>query len=240
MNSTIDAIQAIGWLASFTTAILGIPMVVNTYKNREIKSASIISWWIYFIGVFLYLIVGWQSNTDQIVITELFNGIITFLFVILFSFYLRSRKISKEFKFANIVFSIAMITAIIAIVILYFAGVKITKPDAEANNAEANNAGAEVLSIFAASFINFAFLPQTIITIKQKKLIHMPFFFVHDLTLLNILWLVFLGANINLPGFKALLALQVLGLLISLVQGVFYYIQVFDKKLNPSRKIVWI
>lgn len=227
MNSTI---QAIGWLASFTTAILGIPMVVNTYKNREIKSASIISWWIYFIGVFLYLIVGWQSKTDQIVITELFNGIITFLFVILFSFYLRSRTISKEFKFANIVFSIAMITAIIAIVILHFAGVKITIPDA----------GAEVLSILAASFINFAFLPQTIIVIKQKKLIHMPFFFVHDLTLLNILWLVFLGANINLPGFKALLALQVLGLLISLVQGVFYYIQVFDKKLNPSRKIVWI
>lgn len=230
MNSTIDAIQAIGWLASFTTAILGIPMVVNTYKNREIKSASIISWWIYFIGVFLYLIVGWQSNTNQIVITELFNGIITFLFVILFSFYLRSRKISKEFKFANIVFSIAMITAIIAIVILHFAGVTIIIPDA----------GAEVLSILAASFINFAFLPQTIIVIKQKKLIHMPFFFVHDLTLLNILWLVFLGANINLPGFKALLALQVLGLLISLVQGVFYYIQVFDKKLNPSRKIVWI
>ncbi|AHH45217.1 hypothetical protein [Mesomycoplasma bovoculi] len=227
MNSTI---QAIGWLASFTTAILGIPMVVNTYKNREIKSASIISWWIYFIGVFLYLIVGWQSKTDQIVITELFNGIITFLFVILFSFYLKSRKISKEFKFANIVFSLAMITTIIAIVILHFAGVTITIPDA----------GAEVLSILAASFINFAFLPQTIIVIKQKKLIHMPFFFVHDLTLLNILWLVFLGANIDLPGFKALLALQVLGLLISLVQGVFYYIQVFDKKLNPSRKIVWI
>lgn len=227
MNSTI---QAIGWLASFTTAILGIPMVVNTYKNREIKSASIISWWIYFIGVFLYLIVGWQSHTNQIVITELFNGIITFLFVILFSFYLRSRKISKEFKFANIVFSLAMIITIIAIVILHFVGVKIT----------VSEAGASVLSILAASFINFAFLPQTIIVIKQKKLIHMPFFFVHDLTLLNILWLVFLGANIDLPGFKALLALQVLGLLISLVQGVFYYIQVFDKKINPSRKIVWI
>lgn len=227
MNSTI---QAIGWLASFTTAILGIPMVVNTYKNREIKSASIISWWIYFIGVFLYLIVGWQSKTDQIVITELFNGIITFLFVILFSFYLKSRKISKEFKFANIVFSLAMITTIVAIVILHFVGVKITIRDA----------GAEVLSFLAASFINFAFLPQTIMVIKQKKLIHMPFFFVHDLTLLNILWLVFLGANINAPGFIALLVLQILGFVISIVQGVFYYIQVFDKKLNPSRKIVWI
>lgn len=230
MNSTIDAIQAIGYLASFTTAILGIPMVVNTYKNREIKSASIISWWIYFIGVFLYLIVGWHSKQTPIVITELFNGIITFLFVILFSFYLKSRKISKEFKFANIVFSLVMITAIIAIVILYFVvpPIKVSK------------IGANVLSILAASFINFAFLPQTIITIKQKKLIHMPFFFVHDLTLLNILWLVFLGAHINEDGFIPLVALQVLGLLISLVQGVFYYIQVFDKKLNPSRKIVWI
>lgn len=232
MNSII---QVIGYIASFTTAILGIPMVVNTYKNREIKSASIISWWIYFIGVFLYLIVGWQSKTKDndptpIVITELFNGIITFLFVILFSFYLKSRKISKEFKFANIVFSIAMITAIIASVILYFVGQEI----------KVSKIGANVLSVLAASFINFAFLPQTIITIKQKKLIHMPFFFVHDLTLLNILWLVFLGANIDTPGFIALLVLQIFGLLISLVQGVFYYIQVFDKKLNPSRKIVWI
>lgn len=224
-------ITVIGWLASFTTAILGLPMVINAYKSKEIKSASIISWWIYFLGVLIYLIYGSSLQKAQIIVTELLNGLITFLFVILFSFYYKTRILPTWFKLINVLFCLLIIIGVIVISVLFFLKIYV--------NIDEN--GQYIISFIGTSFLSFSFLPQTIIAIRKKTLVYAPFFFIHDLIVLNIFWIIFLGHDIlSQSNLWVAFILQVIGFAISIIQGVFYYIQIFSKKTNPSRKIVWI
>ncbi|WP_434336719.1 hypothetical protein [Mesomycoplasma conjunctivae] len=221
-------IDVIGWFATVLTAIVGIPMVVDTFRNKKVNHVPILSWWIYYLGIFFYAVFGLLQRSNQIIFTQLFSGLTTTIFISQFSIYKNAnRQISVAAKFSSLITAFLVFASIVAIAIAHFS----------VKNISSN--GVDIVALLAGLFIGVAFLPQTILGIKNKTLFNIPIFFIVDLVIFNSLWDIFYLLQLGVIPVSAIV-LQSIGLAIAVIQMTFYFIQLFDKKVNPKLKIVWI
>ena len=79
----IDNIELIGLLAAILTTIAFIPQVYKVIKTKSVVGLSLITYLIFAIGVFLWLVYGFLKSSISMIIG---NGITFFLaFLILYN-----------------------------------------------------------------------------------------------------------------------------------------------------------
>ena len=87
----IDNIELIGLLAAILTTIAFIPQVYKVIKTKSVVGLSLITYLIFAIGVFLWLIYGFLKSSISMIIG---NGI-TFFLAFSVLYYILKKRNSK-------------------------------------------------------------------------------------------------------------------------------------------------
>ncbi|WP_337895536.1 hypothetical protein [Mesomycoplasma ovipneumoniae] len=74
-------ITIIGWIAASLTSIIGLPLVINTFLAKKPPKVSLLSWWIYYLGIFGFALLGFAIRDLQLFIPQVFSGLLTFIFL---------------------------------------------------------------------------------------------------------------------------------------------------------------
>ncbi|QLG43554.1 hypothetical protein [Mesomycoplasma hyopneumoniae] len=228
-------IDIIGYIASFFTAIVGLPLVINTFIAKQPPKTSLLSWWIYYIGIFFFTLLGLALYDLPLFITQVFCGLITLVFLIqVYTYKLKTEKKKGE----NLAFIGAGILVYLVILLLFIFYLAEIVPAGQIISA------ASYLGIIAGFCVNFAFLPQTILGIKQKTIKFIPLTFLVNLATLNIFWIIYEFLQIlvnNDNNWLTALIFQIIGLAIATIQILVFFFQLIQqRKTEANFKINWI
>ncbi|VEU71766.1 Uncharacterised protein [Mesomycoplasma ovipneumoniae] len=224
-------ITIIGWIAASLTSIIGLPLVINTFLAKKPPKVSLLSWWIYYLGIFGFALLGFAIRDLQVFIPQVFSGLSTFIF--LAQIYIFKAKTTRRqiINFSFLSFALTVFLLILLLGIFFAAKISL------GNLASY----AKYLGIFAGFCVNIAFLPQTLLGIKNKTTKFIPLTFLLNLFLLNFAWLIYFFLqfvieknDVYLPSF----IFQIIGFLISTIQLVAYFYQI--KQQKKPFKINWI
>lgn len=168
----------IGWLATIITACSTIPQVIKTFKSKTPGTASFTSFWILWIGSLSWIIYALAKTEHSYIL--LFASSFDFIIqsTLLFLFYKYSKN--PKFIFLKFFFPIIVVTTILSVVIV------LTK------NWHYPNIWFTSIFINIASFcISFAFAPQIIKTLLQKKINGISLFYKIIGITIEALWLTY-------------------------------------------------
>ncbi|ATP59801.1 hypothetical protein [Mesomycoplasma dispar] len=228
-------INIIGWIASVLTAIIGLPLVINTFLAKKPPKVSLFSWWIYYLGILGFAFFGLVINDLPIVITQIFCGLTTFIFLV--QNYIFRLKTTKKLH-SNIAF--LALSSIVYFLILLTGILFATKLISFSKIISA----ATYIVIFAGFCVNIAFLPQTLLGIKQKTIKFIPLTFLINLLLLNFAWVIYDFLRLVVEkesSYIPALIFQIIGFLIASLQLFAYFYQLGQqRKINKTFKINWI
>ncbi|WP_044286157.1 hypothetical protein [Mesomycoplasma ovipneumoniae] len=224
-------ITIIGWIAASLTSIIGLPLVINTFLAKKPPKVSLLSWWIYYLGIFGFALLGFAIRDLQLFIPQVFSGLLTFIF--LAQVYTFKAKTTRK-QLINFTFlSWALLVFLLILLLGIFFWVKISLGNLASY--------ALYLGIFAGFCVNIAFLPQTLLGIKNKTTKFIPLTFLLNLFLLNFAWLIYFFLLLVIEKNDAYLSsfiFQIIGFLVSAVQLVVYFYQI--KQQKKPFKINWI
>ncbi|WP_341517387.1 hypothetical protein [Mesomycoplasma ovipneumoniae] len=224
-------ITIIGWIAASLTSIIGLPLVINTFLAKKPPKVSLLSWWIYYLGIFGFALLGFAIRDLQLFIPQIFSGLLTFIF--LAQVYTFKAKTTRK-QLINFTFLSWALTVFLLILLL---GIFFCAKISLGNLASY----ALYLGIFAGFCVNIAFLPQTLLGIKNKTTKFIPLTFLLNLFLLNFTWLIYFFLLLVIEKNDAYLSsfiFQIIGFLVSAVQLVVYFYQI--KQQKKPFKINWI
>ncbi|MXR13422.1 hypothetical protein DR085_00815 [Mycoplasma flocculare] len=228
-------IEIIGYIAAFLTAIVGLPLVINTFKTKIPPKVSLLSWWIYYIGILAFALLGLALNDFPLIITQVFCGLITITFLVQYYTFLIKKSEKTQANLAFIGLGIIIYFLILLTLIFYFAK---TIP------AGKMAPGATYIGIIAGFCVNIAFLPQTLLGIKQKTIKFIPLTFLLNLTLLNIFWIIYEFLKLLVEensNYLSALIFQIIGFIIAVSQLFVYFYQLSQqRKIEKTFKINWI
>ncbi|WP_337899392.1 hypothetical protein [Mesomycoplasma ovipneumoniae] len=224
-------ITIIGWIAASLTSIIGLPLVINTFSAKKPPKVSLLSWWIYYLGIFGFALLGFAIRDLQLFIPQIFSGLLTFIFLAqVYTFKAKTtRKQLINFSFLSLALSVFLLILLLGI----FFWAKISLGNLASY--------ALYLGIFAGFCVNIAFLPQTLLGIKNKTTKFIPLTFLLNLFLLNFAWLIYFFLLLVIEKNDAYLSsfiFQIIGFLVSAVQLVVYFYQI--KQQKKPFKINWI
>ncbi|WP_341515528.1 hypothetical protein [Mesomycoplasma ovipneumoniae] len=212
-------ITIIGWIAASLTSIIGLPLVINTFLAKKPPKVSLLSWWIYYLGIFGFALLGFAIRDLQLFIPQVFSGLLTFIF--LAQVYTFKAKTTRK-QLINFTFlSWALLVFLLILLLGIFFWVKISLGNLASY--------ALYLGIFAGFCVNIAFLPQTLLGIKNKTTKFIPLTFLLNLFLLNFAWLIYFFLLLVIEKNDAYLSsfiFQIIGFLVSAVQLVVYFYQI--------------
>ncbi|MFU0909498.1 hypothetical protein [Mesomycoplasma ovipneumoniae] len=224
-------ITIIGWIAASLTSIIGLPLVINTFLAKKPPKVSLLSWWIYYLGIFGFALLGFAIRDLQLFIPQVFSGLLTFIFLAqVYTFKAKTTR-KQLINFTFLSWALLVFLLILLLGIFFWAKISL------------GNLASYVLylGIFAGFCVNIAFLPQTLLGIKNKTTKFIPLTFLLNLFLLNFAWLIYFFLLLVIEKNDAYLSsfiFQIIGFLVSAVQLVVYFYQ-FKQQKKPF-KINWI
>ncbi|MCN0158152.1 hypothetical protein [Mesomycoplasma ovipneumoniae] len=224
-------ITIIGWIAASLTSIIGLPLVINTFLAKKPPKVSLLSWWIYYLGIFGFALLGFAIRDLQLFIPQVFSGLLTFIFLAqVYTFKAKTTR-KQLINFTFLSWALTVFLLILLLGIFFWAKISL------GNLASY----ALYLGIFAGFCVNIAFLPQTLLGIKNKTTKFIPLTFLLNLFLLNFAWLIYFFLLLVIEKNDAYLSsfiFQIIGFLVSAVQLVVYFYQI--KQQKKPFKINWI
>ncbi|MBN0970861.1 PQ-loop domain-containing transporter [Mycoplasma phocoeninasale] len=161
------AAQIFGYLGAGVTIALGIPQLVHQLKTKKTGNVNFISFWIFYIGLLLWISLGvWHENPAtaiSIFISNFGCGVVyTFTMYFLYHYY---DKKTKKMMFGAIggIAGFSFISAILLLLfILRFSYFK-------ENFATLNGYSGIIFPLIVPAFTTLAFFPQFIIGVKNKN-----------------------------------------------------------------------
>ncbi|MBG0730860.1 hypothetical protein [Mycoplasma sp. 'Moose RK'] len=223
-------IDIIGWIATILTGTIGLPLVSNTFITKKPPKVSHLSWWIYYFGIFSFAFFGLAVSDLKMIITQVLSGLTTVIFLLQVYFFALKSRFSQNIIF--IVLALLIYAGVLLAGILHVTNVFAQKQLLPAS---------KYLGIISGFCVNIAFLPQTFNGIRQKTLVFIPIFFIINLFLLNLSWVIYESLSLSSkPDLLTALIFQSIGLLIATIQMIAYFYQIyFIKSKNQPVKINW-
>lgn len=194
----LNMLQIFNDISNYATIIftvaLSIPQLIKLLKDKKTGEINFYSFWIFHIGICLWVFFGALSNTENpyilknVVIADgvscLLNGLMTYML------YRFKKEFSKKVKLYAALGVLASWIITGTMVILY-----ITLPNFRLTPLQNSIFGA-----IAPAFTTFSFLPQLITSIKTKQWrgITSWMFVLYEVN--NIFWIIFWTTSMGLNG----------------------------------------
>ncbi|MGZ9756810.1 PQ-loop domain-containing transporter [Mycoplasma sp. 4423] len=193
MNPLEISIHTFSWIAAIVVASLGVPQLINQIKTRKTGNVNFFSFWVFQIGILLWLI--WSSlGNEKLLSTFVANTVGVFLYgTMIILLYKYKDEFDSRIKYFGM--GAIVITWIIALI---FIALKITNsfktpvylwdPKTES-----------VMGFIFPAFTTLAFIPQMIFSIKTNSWegVSPYMFLVYELN--NTVWIIFWALNISNP-----------------------------------------
>jgi len=89
----MNIFEIIGYIAGFSVALCFLPQSIKTIRSQKTDDISLLSYFIYNIGIICWIIYGWYLNSTQMV---LFNSISLIFSLSIFAVTLKNRLKDKK------------------------------------------------------------------------------------------------------------------------------------------------
>lgn len=66
----MDYTEIIGFIAAFLTTVAFLPQVYKTWKTKDVSSLSLPMLFMFFVGVFMWLIYGFYKDSPSIIVAN--------------------------------------------------------------------------------------------------------------------------------------------------------------------------
>lgn len=93
--------EIIGWIAAILTVVIGIPQLIKLIKVKSAKDVSLVSNWIFFVGLIMWVIFGSftvDGNGNKLIQTITANVLSVFVYALLLFFYTNTKKNERIFE----------------------------------------------------------------------------------------------------------------------------------------------
>ena len=191
------AIEVFGILGALATIALGIPQLIKQLQTKKTRRVNFASFWIFYIGILFWVIYGvfagpryWQVFIANLVCILIYSATIYYLY------YYREDKNKLMMTKAGLGIAITMLVSLLLTIIFtiniidYF---KLGKPENKYDYPipilQENYRA--IMAVIAPSLTTLAFLPQLIVSLKNKNFKGltpwMPFLFMIN----NTLWIIY-------------------------------------------------
>ncbi|MGX9340587.1 PQ-loop domain-containing transporter [Mycoplasma sp. 128] len=197
----INAGEVFGWFAAVVTVLLGVPQLIKLLKEKRTGNVSFVSFWIFYFGLFAWVVLGTflPGSLLQTAVANLIS-IIIYSFTVFYLYYYQydhsgSKKHSKAKLFnVSTILGVFVLASIAITILCVLNDERINKIDVTIKNTAVST----ILGAIVPVFTTFAFMPQLILSFKNRDFggvsIYMIMLFVFN----NVFWIIFWASKIHI------------------------------------------
>ncbi|TPI01328.1 SemiSWEET family transporter [Mycoplasma struthionis] len=196
-------IQVFGILAAITTICLGFPQLLHLRKTKKTGNVNYLSFWIFYFGLLVWLVLGvFGGNEDgwYIFVANFICTIIYSFTMFYLHYYDQNRKEKTLSKVViAITFFVLFTIAMFAVFsVLVYHKIKFNKfyPEKGALIKWMTGTESLIFGLIAPSFTTLAFMPQLIISFKNKDFKGLTPWMPSIFLVNNTWWIIFFSLSI--------------------------------------------
>lgn len=190
-NFTYYSHEIIGWIAAILTVVIGIPQLIKLIKVKSAKDVSLVSNWIFFVGLIMWVIFGSftvDGNGNKLIQTITANVLSVFVYALLL-FFLHKYKEERTNIWTTTIVCLASVLVVAIFVIA------IVRKDWFITE---NIQWVAILIGAVTGFLTtFAYVPQVWTTFKSKDVENLSLLMIIILIGLNIFWIIYWLTALN-------------------------------------------